>query len=133
MFDTNELMPNNFSERKEMSTLLVDNVCKAEFPDNDSSRVDFRSVSDQVTACAKQNLATGDAIHTPCNYRYERLHGASPDVKSDDFCVVVVSTGWIPATVVEDWNPEEDRTPQRVWRRCTVSLPTPSSRPRTRA
>ena len=40
-------------KRKEMSTRLAYNgtdICKAEVPDDDSSRVDFRQVSDQVTA-----------------------------------------------------------------------------------
>jgi len=74
-----------------------------------------------MAASVKQNLAAGDAVRAfyhmndhPGNYRYVRLHGASPDGKSDDFCVVGMSTGWIPATVVEDWNPEDDRTDSRV-------------------
>ena len=79
MRDTNKLCPTN-ALRMEMSTRLADNgtdMCKAEVPNDDSSRVDFRQVSDQVTACVKQNLANGNAIRIfyhmndhPCNYRH---------------------------------------------------------------
>ena len=43
------------------------------------------------------------------NYRYVRTHGASLDDKSDDFCVIDMSTGWTPATNVKEWCPEDNR------------------------
>ena len=48
------------------------------------------------------------------NYRYVRIHGASPDDKSDDFWVIDMSTGWTPVTIVNDWNPEDDTTDSKV-------------------
>ena len=58
-----------------------------------------------MTANINQNLAAGDAVREffhmndhSCTYRHVRLHGASPDDKSDE----------------EDWSPENDRTDSRV-------------------
>ena len=48
------------------------------------------------------------------NYRHVRIHGASPDDKSDDFSVIDMYTGWTPATNVKDWNPEDDTTDSKV-------------------
>ena len=43
-----------------------------------------------------------------------RIHGSSPDDKSDDFWVIDVFTGWTPAAIVNDWNPEDDTTDSKV-------------------
>ena len=48
------------------------------------------------------------------NYRYVRTHDASPDDKSNDFCVIDVSTGSTPATNVKEWNTEDDTTDSKV-------------------
>ena len=106
-------------KRKEMSTRLADNgtdICKAEVPDDDSSRVDFRQVSDQVTASVKQNLAIGNAIRTfyhvndhPCKYRHERLGS----IVSHQMSSQTISVWSLCLRVVFLPHPEEDRIPSK--------------------
>ena len=47
------------------------------------------------------------------NHRYVRTHGASPADKSDDFCVIDMSTGWTPATNVKEGIPRTTQQTQR--------------------
>ena len=120
MSDTNELTSNNFIERKEMSTRLAENgtdKCKAEVPDDDSSRVDFRQVSDQVTSSVKQNLAIGNAIRTFylmndcfCNYRYERLGS----IVSHQMSSETISVWSLCPRFVFLPHPEDDRIPSKL-------------------
>ena len=74
---------------------------------HDEECLEITSYMDDVRALSHMN----DHLR---NYRYVRTHGASPDDKSDDFCVIDMSTGWTPATNVKEWNTEDDTTHSKV-------------------
>jgi hypothetical protein len=43
----------------------------------------------------------------PTGFRYLRLLNSSPEVSPETVAKIGLSTGWIPATVAEAWNPEQ--------------------------